>query len=117
MADYGGPLFLLPGLVVVWYVTGRLESMLDAHRRAALLVRVRVRAHPNPNPNPNPNPDPVPRRAAIEHYLRVHQQTDGGWAARVELVPSCHSSALPQLTTRASRGAGSGQAPPGLLAA
>ena len=115
MADYGGPLFLLPGLVVVWYVTGRLESMLDAHRRAALLVRVRVRAHPNPNPNPNPNP--VPRRAAIEHYLRVHQQTDGGWAARVELLPSCHSSARPQLTTRASWGAGSGQAPPGLLAA
>ena len=74
--------------MVVWYVTGRLESMLDADRRAA-----------------------------IEHYLRVHQQTDGGWAARVELVPSCHSSALPQLTTRASRGAGSGQAPPGLLAA
>ena len=96
--------------MVVWYVTGRLESMLDAHRRAALLVRVRVRAHPNPNLNPNPNPKPVPRRAAIEHYLRVHQQTDGGWAARVELLPSCHSS------PRASRGAGSGQAPPGLLA-
>tara|TARA_B100000780_G_scaffold110881_1_gene77598 strand:+ start:56 stop:163 length:108 start_codon:yes stop_codon:yes gene_type:complete len=35
--------------VVVWYVTGRLETMLDADRRAA-----------------------------IEHYLRVHQQTDGG---------------------------------------
>ena len=112
--------------MVVWYVTGRLESMLDAHRRAPILVRVWVRAHPNPNPNPNsnpnpnPNPKPVPRRAAIEHYLRVHQQTDGGWAARVEraLLPQLRpASALPQRTTRASRGAGSGQAPPGLLAA
>ena len=106
--------------MVVWYVTGRLESMLDAHRRAPILVRVRVRAHPNSNLNPNPNPMPVPRRAAIEHYLRVHQQTDGGWAARVEraLLPQLRpASALPQRTTRASRGAGSGQAPPGLLAA
>lgn len=41
--------------MVVWYVTGRLETMLDADRRAA-----------------------------IEHYLRVHQQTDGGWGMHVE---------------------------------
>ena len=41
--------------MVVWYVTGRLGTMLDADRRAA-----------------------------IEHYLRVHQQTDGGWGMHVE---------------------------------
>ena len=53
--DYGGPLFLLPGLVVVWYVTGQLETLLGADRRAA-----------------------------IAHYLRVHQQTDGGWGMHIE---------------------------------
>lgn len=43
--DYGGPHFLLPGLVVVWYVTGALDSFLDADQREAM-----------------------------SHYLRVHQQ-------------------------------------------
>ena len=43
--DYGGPHFLLPGLVVVWYVTGALDTFLDTEQRAAMA-----------------------------HYLRVHQQ-------------------------------------------
>ena len=48
--DYGGPHFLLPGLVIVWYVTGRAEHELNKNQRAAM-----------------------------SHYLRVHQQRDGGW--------------------------------------
>ena len=48
--DYGGPHFLLPGLVIVWYVTGRAEHVLNKKQRAAM-----------------------------SHYLRVHQQRDGGW--------------------------------------
>ena len=53
--DYGGPHFLMPGLVVTWYVTGRQEEVLSA-----------------------------PRRALMAHYLRAHQQADGGWGTHIE---------------------------------
>jgi squalene cyclase len=53
--DYGGPHFLLPGLVVTWYVTGRQEELL-----------------------------PQSKRKAMAHYLRCHQQTDGGWGTHIE---------------------------------
>lgn len=48
--DYGGPHFLLPGLVIVWYVTGKAEHVLSKKQCNAM-----------------------------SHYLRVHQQIDGGW--------------------------------------
>ena len=34
--DYGGPHFLLPGLVIVWYVTGKAEHVLNVKQRAAM---------------------------------------------------------------------------------
>ena len=50
--DYGGPHFLLPGLVVAWYVMGRPSVMIsDSHRDLMM------------------------------HYLMVHQQEDGGWVS------------------------------------
>ena len=53
--DYGGPHFLMPGLIVVWYVTGKNEKFLNAGRRRAM-----------------------------QQYLRAHQQTDGGWGTHIE---------------------------------
>ena len=55
--DYGGPHFLLPGLVVVWYLTGARTSFLDAAQQQAMA-----------------------------HYLRVHQQLDGGWGMHLSLI-------------------------------
>jgi hypothetical protein len=39
--DYGGPHFLLPGLIVTWYVTGQLPSVLSAAKRRAMAVYLR----------------------------------------------------------------------------
>ena len=50
--DYGGPHFLLPGLVVAWYVMGRPSVMISPSQQALML-----------------------------HYLMVHQQEDGGWVS------------------------------------
>jgi hypothetical protein len=50
--DYGGPHFLLPGLVVAWYVMGRPSVMISDSQRDLML-----------------------------HYLMVHQQEDGGWVS------------------------------------
>jgi hypothetical protein len=50
--DYGGPHFLLPGLVVAWYVMGRPSEMISPSQQALML-----------------------------HYLMVHQQEDGGWVS------------------------------------
>ncbi len=69
--DYGGPHFLLPGMVVVWYVTGRLDAFLG--------------------------PD---RRAALAHYLRVHQQLDGGWGMHIESPSTMFGSVLCYIALR-----------------
>uniref|UniRef100_A0A7S2U1C0 Terpene cyclase/mutase family member n=1 Tax=Lotharella oceanica TaxID=641309 RepID=A0A7S2U1C0_9EUKA len=53
--DYGGPHFLMPGMIVVWYVTGKDEDFL-----------------------------PASKRRAMRHYLTVHQQADGGWGTHIE---------------------------------
>ena len=36
LGDYGGPLFLLPGLVIVWEVTGRPTGMISPPQQAAM---------------------------------------------------------------------------------
>ena len=56
--DYGGPLFLLPGLVVCAYVTGALDVVFGARGSA--------------------------KRNAAVLYLRHHQQADGGWGTHIE---------------------------------
>eukprot|EP00667_Euglena_gracilis_P002199 EG_transcript_2200 len=63
--DYGGPHFLMPGLVVAWYMMGRPAACLsDAQRQA------------------------------MAHYLRVHQQADGGWGTHLESPSTMFGSVL-----------------------
>ena len=69
--DYGGPHFLLPGLVVVWYVTGASDSFLT--------------------------PD---ARKAMAHYLRVHQQLDGGWGMHIESPSTMFGSCMCYIALR-----------------
>ena len=56
--DYGGPLFLLPGLVVSAYITGALDVVFGVSGSA--------------------------KRCAAVLYLRHHQQADGGWGTHIE---------------------------------
>jgi squalene/oxidosqualene cyclase-like protein len=53
--DYGGPHFLMPGLIIVWYVMGRPELMLNDEQTKLM-----------------------------ELYISVHQQLDGGWGTHIE---------------------------------
>ena len=53
--DYGGPLFLMQGLIIVWHLMGRPASMLSP-----------------------------PHVASMTSYLLCHQQTDGGWGSHIE---------------------------------
>ncbi len=69
--DYGGPMFLMPGLVVVAYVTGTLDDIL-----------------------------PLPHRRAMCTYLRNHQQTDGGWGTHIESASTMFGSTLSYVTLR-----------------
>eukprot|EP01013_Petalomonas_cantuscygni_P023890 TRINITY_DN45416_c0_g1_i1.p1 TRINITY_DN45416_c0_g1~~TRINITY_DN45416_c0_g1_i1.p1 ORF type:complete len:1431 (-),score=131.98 TRINITY_DN45416_c0_g1_i1:361-4653(-) len=63
--DYAGPHFLLPALAIVWYVTGRCPRLLSPAQRAA-----------------------------AAHYLKVHQQTDGGWGLHVQASSSLFGTVL-----------------------
>lgn len=53
--DYGGPHFLMPGLIVAWYIMGKPSSMLNDDQTALMI-----------------------------HYLKLHQQLDGGWGTHIE---------------------------------
>ena len=53
--DYGGPHFLMPGLIVAWYVMGQPERMLNADQAELM-----------------------------KHYICTHQQSDGGWGTHIE---------------------------------
>ena len=54
-ADYGGPHFLMPGLIVAWYIMGKPNTMITEWQQMTMA-----------------------------HYLVVHQQSDGGWGSHVE---------------------------------
>jgi cycloartenol synthase len=54
-SDYGGPMFLVPGLVISLYVVGELETTLDEHARFEM-----------------------------RRYLRNHQNEDGGFGLHIE---------------------------------
>lgn len=53
--DYGGPHFLMPGLIIAWYIMGKPERML--------------------------NTDQI---ELMKHYIITHQQSDGGWGTHIE---------------------------------
>jgi lanosterol synthase len=43
--EYGGPMFLIPGLVIVWYITGKREDILSTPQQIELIRYLRNRAH------------------------------------------------------------------------
>ena len=64
--DYGGPMFLLPGLVISLYVTARSPTVASpATRRAAETYL------------------DLPHRAGMARYILNHQQADGGWGMNI----------------------------------
>ncbi|KAI5070087.1 hypothetical protein GOP47_0014430 [Adiantum capillus-veneris] len=69
--DYGGPMFLMPGLVIALYVTGSLNVVLsEAHKKE--MVR----------------------------YLYNHQNKDGGWGLHIEGHSTMFGSVLSYVTLR-----------------
>ena len=69
--DYGGPHFLLPGLVVAWYVMDRPTLIICPAQQGLML-----------------------------HYLMVHQQTDGGWGTHIESPSTMFGTVLCYLAAR-----------------
>jgi cycloartenol synthase len=69
--DYGGPMFLMPGLIIMAYVT---------KAQSAILTE--------------------PRKVAMIHYLRNHQQTDGGWGSHIESPSTMFGTALSYVSLR-----------------
>lgn len=63
--DYGGPMFLMPGLVITCYVTGVLDTVL-----------------------------PGPHKAEMLRYLRNHQNADGGYGLHIEGASTMFGTAL-----------------------
>ena len=53
--DYGGPMFLMPGMIISLYTTGKLESVLSAGHRHEMV-----------------------------RYLVNHQNSDGGYGLHIE---------------------------------
>jgi hypothetical protein len=69
--DYGGPHFLMPGIITAWYLMGRPDRML--------------------------NGDQV---ELMKHYVRVHQQSDGGWGTHVESPSTMFGTTLMYVAIR-----------------
>jgi len=69
--DYGGPHFLMPGLIVAWYVMGKPRQLLDTDELKLM-----------------------------SHYLRVHQQEDGGWGLHIESPSTMMCSVLCYVSLR-----------------
>eukprot|EP00898_Chlorokybus_atmophyticus_P004832 jgi/Chlat1/534/Chrsp103S01002 len=63
--DYGGPMFLLPGLVITLYVTGALQRVLSPAQQKE-----------------------------IRRYLYTHQSKDGGWGLHIEGHSTMFGTAL-----------------------
>ena len=53
--DYGGPMFLMPGLIITLYVTGCLDTVLSIHHKHEMT-----------------------------RYLHNHQNKDGGFGLHIE---------------------------------
>ncbi|KAJ8768252.1 hypothetical protein K2173_021192 [Erythroxylum novogranatense] len=69
--DYGGPMFLMPGLVITLSITGALNAVLsDEHKRE------------------------------ICRYLYNHQNEDGGWGLHIESHSTMFGSVLTYVTLR-----------------
>lgn len=69
--DYGGPHFLMPGLVIAWYSMGKPERMLN-NEQVELMI----------------------------HYITVHQQADGGWGTHIESPSTMFGTTLMYVALR-----------------
>lgn len=63
--DYGGPMFLLPGLLITCYITDSLQAVLTSHHQQEMI-----------------------------RYLRNHQNKDGGWGLHIEGGSTMFGTAL-----------------------
>ena len=63
--DYGGPMFLMPGLIITLYVTGVMDTVLSLHHKAEMI-----------------------------RYLRNHQNQDGGFGLHIEGPSTMFGTAL-----------------------
>ncbi|XP_070030137.1 cycloartenol synthase-like isoform X2 [Nicotiana sylvestris] len=70
-ADYGGPLFLLPGLVICLYIMGVVNAVLSEEHQKEIL-----------------------------RYLYNHQNVDGGWGLHIEGHSTMFCTALNYVTLR-----------------
>lgn len=69
--DYGGPMFLMPGLVITLHITGALNAVLsEVHKKE------------------------------IRRYLYNHQNKDGGWGLHIEGPSTMFGSVLTYVTLR-----------------
>ncbi|KAF7010231.1 hypothetical protein CFC21_024672 [Triticum aestivum] len=69
--DYGGPMFLMPGLIITLYVTGALNTVLSSEHQIE-----------------------------IRRYLYNHQNGDGGWGLHIEGPSTMFGSALTYVSLR-----------------
>jgi Squalene-hopene cyclase N-terminal domain len=69
--DYGGPHFLLPGLIVVWYCMGQPIKMINDDDRRLMVL-----------------------------YMRAHQQIDGGWGTHIESPSTMFGTTLTYVAIR-----------------
>jgi cycloartenol synthase len=69
--DYGGPMFLMPGLVITCFVSGVLDEVF-----------------------------PPPAREATMRYLHNHQNEDGGWGLHIEGHSTMFGTVLTYVTLR-----------------
>jgi Squalene-hopene cyclase N-terminal domain len=69
--DYGGPHFLLPGLVVVWYCMGCPSKMMDSDAVKLMIL-----------------------------YIVTHQQVDGGWGTHIESPSTMFGTTLMYVALR-----------------
>ncbi|KAJ3696282.1 hypothetical protein LUZ60_001659 [Juncus effusus] len=69
--DYGGPMFLMPGLIIALYVTGSLNTVLSPEHQKEM-----------------------------RRYLYNHQNKDGGWGLHIEGHSTMFGSVLTYVTLR-----------------
>ncbi|KAK9866458.1 hypothetical protein WJX84_004983 [Apatococcus fuscideae] len=69
--DYGGPMFLMPGLIITCYITGSLKAVLTSHHQQEMI-----------------------------RYLENHQNKDGGWGLHIEGPSTMFGTALNYVSLR-----------------
>jgi squalene/oxidosqualene cyclase-like protein len=80
--DYGGPHFLLPGLIIAWYVMERPAHFFGTVKK------------------PGAVNEPDEAILLMQHYIRVHQQTDGGWGTHLESPSTMFGTTLMYVALR-----------------